>query len=267
MTISRAVSLNFPKDSPTRRTIITLLKKAWYETRARFLAAAILLALLGVSTVFRAEPTIRAWESFHRGESMPYTLYVWLSLSKGYLMFFWVICAVILGLGGLVREHSTGTVGFTLSLPVSRRALVVTRALVGAAEAFALALIPGILVALLSPAIGYSYPLSQALLFGILMAGGGMIFYSLGFFLSHLFRGEFAAPGVGLAIVAGVYVITRLPQLDDLDVFDLMTGSHYMIHATYLLGDTFPILPLICSLTAAGGLVALSSAIASRRDF
>ena len=105
-----------------------------------------------------------------------------------------------------------GTAGFTLSLPLTRGSLVVSRAIVGAVEAFALALIPGLIVALFSPLTGYSYPLGQAFLFGVLMAGGGMIFYALGFLLSHILRGEYAAPGIGLAIAAAIYVITRLPQ-------------------------------------------------------
>jgi ABC-type transport system involved in multi-copper enzyme maturation permease subunit len=244
-----------------------LLEKAWLETRTRFLASALILALLGVSTVFRAEPTIRAWESFHPTEVMPYALYVWLSLSHGYLMFFWLICAVILGLGGLVREHAAGTAGFTLSLPVSRTALVSSRALVGASEALALALIPGTLVALLSPLIGRQYALSQALLFGALMGCGGMVFYGVAFLLSHLLRGEYAAPGVALSVTAAVYVLVKLPELSAFDVFALMTGSEYMVEGTYLLGRTFPVLRLAGCLALSALLVVASTIVARRREF
>jgi hypothetical protein len=244
-----------------------LLHKAWLETRVRFLASATIMALLGGSTVLRAAPTIAAWEEFHRGESMPYALYVWLSLSHGYLMFYWLVAAVILGLGGLVREHAAGTAGFTLSLPVSRSALVASRAVIGAAEAFVLALIPGTIVALLSPAIGRAYPLSQAVLFGVLMACGGMGFYALGFFLSHLLRGEYAAPGVGLALTAGAYVLAKLPGFERLDVFRLMTGAEHMAEGTYLLAGGFPVGRIALALGGAALLVVISGAVARRREF
>jgi ABC-2 type transport system permease protein len=244
-----------------------LVRKAWLETRTRFLASALILSLLGISTVTRATPTIEAWEAFHPGEVMPYALYVWLSLSHGYLMFFWLICAVILGLGGLVREHAAGTSGFTLSLPMSRTALVVSRALVGAGEALVLALIPGTLVALLSPLIGRPYALRQALLFGLLMACGGMVFYGVALLLSHLLRGEYAAPGVGLALTAAAYVLVKMPELESFDVFALMTGSAYMEKHTYLLGDAYPVAALLGCLAVAASFVAASIVVARRRDF
>ena len=243
-----------------------LAYKAWLETRARFLAAAVILSLLGISTVLRAEPTIDAWEYFHAGETMPYALYVWLSLSHGYLMFFWVISAVILGLGGLVRERELGTTGFTLSLPVSRTSLVMSRTAMGASQGLVLALIPGVLVALLSPLIGREYALTQALRFGALMAGGGMMFYALGFLLSHLLRGEYAAPGVGLALTAAVYVLAKLPALHGFDPFALMTGSRYMVEGTYLLRPDFPIVPIAACLGVAAVLVAISDALARRLE-
>jgi hypothetical protein len=244
-----------------------LLLKAWLETRGRFLAAAAVLSLLGVSTVVRAEGTIAGWEHFHGGEEMPYALYVWLSLSHGYLQFIWIICAIILGLGGLLREHSLGTAGFTLALPVSRRAIVLTRAAVGAAEAVLLALIPELIVALLSPLAGRTYPVAEALLFASLIAGGGLVFYALGFLLSHLLAGEYAAPSAGLAIAAAWYLLTKLPELDPLNVYKLMTGAEYMVGKTYLLGGDYPVLSVTLWLGAGAALIGTSASVASRRAF
>ena len=244
-----------------------LLHKAWLETRTRFLASATILSMLGVSTALRARPTIEGWEPFHGGERMPYALYVWLSLAHGYLMFYWIICAVLLGLGGLVREEVLGTAGFTLSLPVSRSAFVVSRAIVGAAESFVLAFIPGVLVALLSPLAGYHYPFVQALGFGALMACGGMGFYALAFLLSHFFRGEYTAPGIALGLTAAAYVLVKVPELAALDVFKLMTGAAYMVEGRYVLGNAFPVLPLVASLGVASLLVAWADRAARRREF
>ncbi|MBC7791818.1 MAG: ABC transporter permease [Anaerolineae bacterium] len=249
------------------RTLWILSYKAWLETRARFLASAAVLALLGLSTVVRAAPTIQGWEAFHGGEQMPYALYVWLSLFHGYLLFLWVISAVILGLGGLVREHELGTSGFTLALPVSRGLLVTTRAAVGIVEVLVLALISGVIVSVLSPLSGYVYPLSQSVRFGLLLGGGGLIFYALGFLLSHLLRGEYAAPAIGLAFSAAFYVLTKLPGLEILNVFDLMSGKLYMVHAKYLLGPVFPFMPLAAWMAVAIALLSTSAALVRRREF
>ena len=135
------------------------MRKSWLESRGRFISAAVVLAILGVSTVLRTPATIAGWESVHSGEQMSYPLYIWLSLSHGFLQFLWVVAAVILGLGGLIREEALGSSGFSLALPVSRRAHVLTRAGVGAAEAAVLAFIPGLIVVSFAM-IGRSYPVT-----------------------------------------------------------------------------------------------------------
>jgi ABC-type transport system involved in multi-copper enzyme maturation permease subunit len=244
-----------------------LARKAWLESRGRFIAAAVVLAILGVSTVLRAPATIAGWESVHRGEQMSYPLYIWLSLSHGFLQFLWVIAAVVLGLGGLLREEALGCSGFSLALPVSRRDHIVTRAGVGAAEAVLLGFIPGLIIVMLSPLIGRSYPLSQALMFAGLLVLAGMVFYALGFFLSHLLRGEYAAPAVAMAAIASFYVLTKLPRLEFLNVFDAMDGKQVLVGYTFYLGSEFPVMVIAASLVTAIGFVALSVLRVKSRDF
>ena len=244
-----------------------LARKSWLESRGRFVSAAVVLAILGVSTVLRAPATISGWESIHRGEQMSYPLYIWLSLSHGFLQFLWLVAAVILGLGGLIREEALGSSGFSLALPVSRRAHVLTRAGVGAAEAAVLGFIPGLIVVALSPMIGRSYPLSQALLFAGLLVVAGLVFYALGFFLSHVLRGEYAAPAVGMAAIAVFYVLTKLPRFELLNVFDAMDGKKVLVGRTFYLGSEFPVAVILASLAVALGMVALAVIRVKSRDF
>ena len=244
-----------------------LVRKSWLESRGRFVSAAVVLAILGVSTVLRAPATISGWESIHRGEQMSYPLYIWLSLSHGFLQFLWVVAVVILGLGGLIREEVLGSSGFSLALPVSRRAHVLTRAGVGAAEAAVLGFIPGLIVVLLSPMIGRSYPLSQALMFAGLLVVAGLVFYALGFLLSHVLKGEYAAPAVGMAAVAVFYVLTKLPRFAFLNVFDAMDGKKVLVGRTFYLGSEFPVAVILASLAVALGMVALAVIRVKSRDF
>jgi len=87
--------------------------KAWRESRVRFLASAVALAVICASFVF-----------FHRDasggisdEPLSYTVYVWRITYKGYLRELFMILAILLGLGGLTREGDQRTAGFTLALP------------------------------------------------------------------------------------------------------------------------------------------------------
>ena len=244
-----------------------LLKKAWLESKARFTAAALILTLLGISTVLRAPATIAGWERIHRGEQMSYPLYIWLSLPHGFLPFLWIIGAVILGLGGLLREDAAGSSGFSLGLPVSRRRHVLTRAAVGAGEAIVLGFIPLLIVVVLSPLVHRFYPLSQALIFATMFVLAGLVFYALGFFLSHILRGEYAAPTVGLAAIAAFYIFTKLPRFEFLNVFDAMDGKEVLVGHTFYLGSEFPVVPIIASLGIAAIFMLLSINRANARDF
>jgi hypothetical protein len=250
--------------SPATRMLV---RKAWLESKGRFIAAATILTILGVSTVLRAPATIAGWERIHRGEQMSYPLYVWLSLPHGFLQFLWIIAAVVLGLGGLVREDATGSSGFTLALPVSRRQHILTRAAVGASEAIVLGFIPLLIVAILSPLIGQSYPLSQALMFATMFVLAGLIFLALGFLLSHLLRGEYSVPAVALAAIAAFYIFTKLPRFSVLSVFDAMDGKKVLVGRTFFLGHEFPVATIAISLTLAALMIALSVVRTRSRDF
>ena len=244
-----------------------LIRKAWLESKARFTAAAIVLGILGVSTVLRAPATIAGWERVHRGEQMSYPLYIWLSLPHGFLQFLWIIAAVILGLGGLLREDAAGSTGFSLGLPVSRSKHVLTRAAVGAAEAVVLGFIPGLIVVIMSPLIHRSFPLSQALMFATMFVLAGLVFFALGFLLSHVLRGEYGAPAVGLAGIAAFYILTKLPSLERLSVFDAMDGKRVLVGHTFFLGSQFPAVQILASLILAACFILLSIARVKARDF
>ena len=81
--------------------------------------------------------------------------------------------AVLLGTGGLLSQASGGGALFTLSLPVSRKRLLGVRAATGLAELLALAFVPPLLLPLLSPAVGQSYGIGDALVHGACLVRRG----------------------------------------------------------------------------------------------
>jgi ABC-type transport system involved in multi-copper enzyme maturation permease subunit len=243
-----------------------LIYKAWLETRWRFLAGLALLMLISLYAVLRAPNIIQFREQLDR-EQLTYAKYIWILLYKGYLQSLWILSAMMLGLGGLWREKAAGVSGFTLSLPVTRRRLVLVRALVGAAEAIILALIPSLLIWAVSPLVNQSYPLAEAVSHSILMAGGGLIFYGFGLLLSHLMQGEFSVPTVGLSVCSVLYMAFQTRQLKIYNPFDLMSGRNYLDPNTFLLRDALPWLPLSIFFGIAVLAILTSARIAEARDF
>jgi hypothetical protein len=144
---------------------------------------------------------------------------------------------------------------------------VLVRASVGAAEAVALAVVPSILIWVVSALAGQSYPFNDAILHSILMAGGGLFFYGLGLLLSHLMQGEFAAPTLGLGACLILYVAFHLLQIETYNPFDLMSGKHYLDPDTFLLSGRLPWLPLSVFLALTVLTIWLSVKVAELREF
>lgn len=245
---------------------VMLIYKAWLETRWRFLAGLALLVALIFYTVFQAPTVIKARKEF-RGEHIVYAQYIWILLYKGYLQALWILAAVMLGLGGLWREKSSGAAGFTLSLPVSRRRLVLVRSMVGAAEAITLAVVPCILIWAISPLAGYSYPLGQAVSHSVLIVGGGLIFYAWGLLLSHLMQGEFSTPTLALSVCLVLFIAFKLLRLEIYNPFDLMSGRYYLDPNTFLLNGALPWQSLSFFLAITIVIAIASIRIAEVRDF
>src|ERR1700730_5924431 len=124
-----------------------LCYKTWLETRWIFLTALLVLLLVGSATVLnyprylqgqlhdlgrKPDPyraALRDLPAFTRSQ---FPRHVADGFEKIALL--WIIFAVILGTGGLLKEKVTGTAPFLLSMPVGRRRLVGVRFAVGLAE-------------------------------------------------------------------------------------------------------------------------------------
>ena len=129
-----------------------LFYKAWLESRLRFLVG--LAAVTAVCILFiRLRPIlVEDWKRVLQDphwSGRPTWLFVgvhdlnffaWHFLYENKLQQVWVLFAILLSFGGLVREKEQGTAAFSLSLPVSRSRWLMTRMLVSIAEGFVLGL-------------------------------------------------------------------------------------------------------------------------------
>ena len=174
--------------------------KAWLETRGRFLACLITLTLFCFIFVHHAQ------EIAFRGDGLsrpggPADFYRLLYVNQQFLVIMWVVSAVLLGMGGLVREKSVGVSTFTLSLPVSRARLFGVRVATGIFQAAALAILPWCAVFLASSSAGMPIRLSQVSSYILLLLGGGFSYFAMAILVSSFVEGEYTAPAISFGVV------------------------------------------------------------------
>jgi ABC-type transport system involved in multi-copper enzyme maturation permease subunit len=240
--------------------------KAWRESQARFLLSALTMAGLCVGLVLFHREGARMFD-----RPPTYVEYIWELVYKGYVRELFLVLALLLGVGGLLRERDCGTANFTLALPVSRLHLVAVRAALGLAQVAALALLPALLIPALSPLTGQSYSWFPALQFAILWAVAGAVIFMMGFLASSLFAGEYTAPVAAFLTMLGYSMVADFSFLERhfLDLNDIMSGEgmpYFQPHGSVLIGP-LPWNALVVILLITFSLVALAGWVIQHQDF
>jgi hypothetical protein len=251
--------------------------KSWLETRWRFLIGLALLILSAAGAVFAYPkvmqlmplvPSIDVSGALGRrireGAELvrTYRGYVWSQFLRQNMTQMLTLFAVLLGTGGLLSQTSGGGALFTLSLPASRSRLLGVRAATGLAELLALAFVPALLLPALSPAIGQTYGIGDALVHGTCLFIAGTMFFSLAFVLSTVF-GDVWRPAL---IACGVAMVLSLgdPFLSvpsGYSVFRLMNGE------VYFRGGGLPWPGLLASAAASAAMLYGAARNIARQDF
>ena len=108
-----------------------------------------------------------------------------------------------------MRERAHHTAVFTLALPVSRIQLITAHTAVGLAETAVLALLPALLIGLLSAVVHESCPIGESLRYSLLRLICGVFIFAVSFLLSVIVRGEYTAP---IASFAALFMEARVAQ-------------------------------------------------------
>ena len=199
---------------------------------------------------------------------MPFPRYLWETVYQGSLLATWIAFVVMLGLGGLRREHSTGISAFTLSFPARKSKFLQAQAVVALAEAIVMGFLPVLLVPALSHLIGQKFAIDQALCYAVLLVGGGLVFYGWTVLLSHLTDGRLTALTISASSIGAFFVLVKtIRALDDFDIFDTMCGKDMLDKHTFLLHGPLPWPKLEITLTVMFGLLWLSMLVVEHRDF
>jgi hypothetical protein len=261
--------------------VIQLCYKAWLETRTRFIVG--LVALCGLSFVVvlshplsiermanwvRLHPTVHPPWWLDR-ELHDYVFYIWHRQYGGWFQNAWIVSAVLLGVGGLTQECVRGSVAFSLSLPMKRRQFVVAYALVASIELLILALSPALVVPFLSPFVGSSYSLSEALSRGIILFVGGLIVFGFTSMVATAVESQSVPVIVGIASVIALGVIVspfsyannEPAVVHAIDLFRLISGP------PDLQWDSVPWVGLVVSAALFGCLLSGISKVSEARDY
>lgn len=241
--------------------------KAWRESRGTFLLSAAAIGLLCAAFALLRKEAGGGISD----EPLPYAVYIWKAVYRGYLREVFVILVLLLGMGGLMRERDNGTAGFTVTLPVSRRRLVLVRAATGLLEVIGLALLPAVLIPGLSAVAGESYPYAQAWQFALLWAAGGGFIFTIGFLSSCIFSGPYTPPIAGFLALMVYSLLSDLPVPErySLDVHDVMSGtgrSWFELSTARLIGP-FPWTAAAVFVLIASALIGLACRITRQEDF
>jgi ABC-2 type transport system permease protein len=184
-----------------------LWKKAWWETRWAFLIFLIILFLACLLTAMHGYDAadwaarLRRSADLSEGERQALNSYQGRAWALGFKMFFsfiWADFAVVLGAVCLMTfcsvTPSHGAAGlFTLSLPASRRKVLLSQAAVGFGEIFLIALIPSLSLPFIARLNGQWFSWSDALIHALLLVFGGTVFFFFSFLLTVILGNWLAA--------------------------------------------------------------------------
>jgi ABC-2 type transport system permease protein len=217
--------------------------KAWLETRWRFLIGLAVMTIVACGTVFdypavaKLMPYVPSVDApgpmgqiFKRAIEVQrdYRGFIWWQWFRQNLLQLWTFFAILLGSGGLLSTSSGGAALFMLSLPISRKRLLEARAGAGLLEALVLAVVPSLVVPLVSPAIGQTYRIADVVAHGVCLFVVGSMFFALAFLLSTVFSDVWRPLLIacGVAIVIGVCEPFLVPS-PYYGVFGAMSGEMY----------------------------------------
>ena len=251
--------------------------KTWLETRSRFLAGLAVLMLSAGSTVWiypqvsqllPALPNVELNGPIGRQVreslelSRTYEGYVWLEWFVNNMPKTWALFAILLGAGGLLSQASRGGAMFTLSLPISRERLLDVRAGAALAELLVLAIVPSMLVVVLSPTVGQSYRLVDALVYSLCVFVAGTVLFSLTFLLSTVFNDLWRPP---LIVVGAAMCVSFAEQaiqgLSRYSLFGVMSAE------SYFRDGAVPWTGLLITAFASAAMLYLARVNMARHDF
>jgi ABC-2 type transport system permease protein len=248
--------------------------KAWLETRWRFAIGLGVLMLSACAVVLGYPEVLKTVSQLPQADGdlgrriaesaalvRDYRSYIWTQWIRQSMRELWALFAVVLGTGGLLAQASRGGALFTLSLPVSRGRLLGVRAATALAELLVLALVPSLIIPLLSPAVSQTYSLGDAIVYGTCLFIAGSVLFSFAFLLSTVFSDVWRPPLIALCIVIGIRLLEQAIGLGNVSLLAFMTAE------SYFRGNGLPWVGLLASAAVSAMMLYGAALNIARQDF
>lgn len=241
--------------------------KSFVETRRWFMLGALLLMaqVVAMYVAYPADP-VNAYPNGALGvlpdemtqlRSADFRGYVWLRWFSTTMLLFWPVYAIALAgtdLEGGGREY-------LLSLPLTRRRIVLTRLTVALAQIAVLTVVPSLLVSAMAPLRGQTYPVQDALVHSAILLAGGFGLIGLTIFLRTVMNDVAAFTAVGSLVVFVLCMTFLARDLTPYSILRVMNGAEYYFH------DRVPWTGIVSSLAVGTALILVSMRMVGRRDF
>jgi hypothetical protein len=139
---------------------------------------------------------------------------------------------------------------------------VAVRAATGLSELMVLAFVPSLLLPVLSPTVGQSYAVSDALIHATCLFIAGSVFFSLTFLLSSMFDSVWPPLLIVLCAATLMSLAERLsPQIARYGLFHIVGAE------SYYRGEGLPLVGLVVTALASAAMLYGAAMNIARRDF
>ena len=172
-----------------------------------------------------------------------------------------IFFAVIIGTGGLLSQAAAARL-FTLSLPALREQLLGARAAAGLVQVAILSLLPSIVIVAISPLVGRSFPLLDALAYALCAFVGSAVFFSFAFLLSSIFANVWTPVVLAMCAPPGLGALDRMAG--GANAFSLLEMMH---GASYFSGQGLPWPMLLATAGLSLALLFAGTRLIARQDF
>jgi ABC-type transport system involved in multi-copper enzyme maturation permease subunit len=184
--------------------------------------------------------------------------YIWLRWFSTTMLLFWPVFAI--ALAGTDLEKAGGR-EYLLSLPVTRRRIVLTRLAVSLLQIAAFTVLPSLLLSAMAPLRGQHYPVADALVHSSILLVGGLGLIGLTMFLRVVMDDIAAYVAVGGLLVLCLLFTFIVKDLTPYSILRVMNGADYFFY------HRVPWAGLALSASLGGAFILASLAIVERRDY
>jgi ABC-type transport system involved in multi-copper enzyme maturation permease subunit len=242
--------------------------KSFVETRRWFILAVLVLAaqVVALYVAYPMDPLTSypngalgvLPDEMARLRTGDFRGYVWVRWFSTTMLLFWPVFAI--AMAGTDLESTAGR-EYLLSLPVTRRRIVLTRTTVALAQIAAFTVLPSLLLSAMAPLRGQHYPVQDALAHSGILLVGGFGLFGLTMFLRTTLNDAAAYVATGGLVVLGLLFTFVIEQVTPYSIFRVMNGADYFFH------QRVPWTGLALSAGVGSLLVVASLVVIERRDY